>query len=103
MSKNQDNLVKSLNEPSSTEEEIDIGLPLSPTTSRKNLLSPESFLSESQSIDNSINLPQQREYIVSLLFENPNKCISSPNQYDPSLRLVFFTFNKLMFVLFIFN
>ena len=71
---------------SSTEDEIDVGLPLSPTTSRKNYLFPESIISESQIVNTSTNPPQQREYIISLLFENPNKCISSHSQYDPSLR-----------------
>lgn len=87
--KSQDISNKTQNEPSSTEEDIEIGLPLSPTISRKSLTSPSLNLGDLPVVESSIpNPPQQREYLISLLFENPNRCISSSNQYDPSLSLI---------------
>jgi hypothetical protein len=56
---------------------------------------PNDAMSSATSESLSLSLPpnldsqaQQREYLLSLLFEKANQCISSSVQYDPSLRCV---------------
>ncbi len=69
-----------------SEEDQDIGMPLSPTSCKKVLSPSETVLNESPKLLN-VTLPtQQREYIMALLFQNPNICITSSSQYDPALR-----------------
>jgi hypothetical protein len=80
---------------------LDIGLTLSPTTSLSPKVLARSLeavapLSDAMPSSSSNNLlgallnseiQSQRQYLTSLLFQEPNRCITSSAQYDPNVRL----------------
>lgn len=82
----------------SFEDDLDVGMPLSPdhtieysdSQDTTTLPAPGAVDSQQQNTNlettNLINSQSQRNYILSLLFEHSNKCITTSNQYDPSVR-----------------
>jgi hypothetical protein len=75
------------------EDLLDVGLPLSPAMSRSPKAQTTTVEVSAPSMDMgpptssaSNPLPPQRQYLISLLFQSPNRCITSSAQYDPNVR-----------------